>query len=291
MSGSLAQPVDEDTARHLKACCARAYASEAARWVLGERFHPGGAALTARLAAWLNVGSGSLIADVACGSGASAIQVARLTGCRVIGLDLSPDNVTSAQRTAAHAGLSGRVSFVVGDAEALPLDNASLDGALSECALCTFPDKPAAARELVRALRPGARLALADMTAEPARLPQQLRTLHAWVACVADARPLAGTAQLLEGVGLVVERQERHDSALSELLDRIQGRLLMGRLLQDGAPHAQREHLERGLELVAAAHEALADQSLGYGAVLARRPADHEAPHQRASAMRAPSAA
>lgn len=99
--------------------------------------------------------------------------------------------------------------------------------------LCTFPDKPAAAGELARVLRPGARLALSDVTGEGDRLPPELRTLRAWIACLADVLPLDELAELLAGAGLVVERKERHDGALGELLDRVDARLRLARLLRD----------------------------------------------------------
>jgi hypothetical protein len=44
----------------IKACCAAAYGSEPVRWLLGDRLHPGGARLTARLVAALGVGPGAL---------------------------------------------------------------------------------------------------------------------------------------------------------------------------------------------------------------------------------------
>ena len=153
-------------AEHVKACCASVYGSAAARYLLGERLHPGGAELTSRLIGALEAHGGETLADIACGPGASALQLARETGCEVIGIDLSPQNVADASRWAAEASLADRVSFTCGDAESLPLADASIDGALCECALCTFPDKAAAAAQLARALRPGARPAAAPAQAQ-----------------------------------------------------------------------------------------------------------------------------
>jgi arsenite methyltransferase len=249
----------------VKACCAAAYGNGAARWLLGEHLHPGGAALTSELAAALAVGRGSVVADVACGPGAGSLQLAQETGCDVVGIDISTESLAVARGQAEAAGLAARVEFVEGDAEALPLEDGSVDGALCECAVCTFPDKPAAARELARVLRPGGRLALSDMTAEPERLPAELRTLHAWVACLADARPLPELAELLEGAGFSVERSERRDHDLAVLLERLDGRLRLARVLGavDGAA------LGFGFELLGAARRALADGSVGYGVVIA----------------------
>ena len=252
----------------VKSCCAAAYSSSAARWLLGDSFHPGGLELTSRLARALRVGPGELVVDVASGPGTSALAVAFHTGCDVIGIDLAAESVAAATRRAASAGLSDSVRFVRGDAEALPLEAESVDGALCECALCTFPDKRLAARELARVLRPGARVAISDITATPDELPPELTGMQAWVACVADARPLDEIADLLEQAGLSVEASERHDYALAAMLDDVDARLRTARLLGAGLLGAR---IAEARQLVAAAQASLARGVLGYGSVIARR--------------------
>jgi SAM-dependent methyltransferase len=243
------------TGEEIKSSCAAAYTSPAARFLLGDSFHPGGAALTSRLARALQVVPGEVVVDVACGPGTSAYQLARETGCDVVGVDLAPPSAT----------VDPRVRFVRGDAEALTLDDASVDGALCECALCTFPDKGAAAAELARVLRPGTRLALSDLTADHARLPSSLASLQAWVACIAGARPLDEIAALLEHAGLVVQQAETHDGAVEELLDRIEARLQVASMLAVAAVQDARA-------LLGDARRALEADALGYGVVIARRP-------------------
>ena len=239
----------------LKACCASAYASAAARWLLGPSFHPGGTALTSELVRALRVGPGETVADVASGPGISALQLARETGCDLIGIDLSEESVAAAAKAAEAAGLGDQVRFVRGDAEALPLANASLDGALSECSLCLFPDKEAAAAELARVLKPGARLALSDVVADGESLPAELRTASAWAACLADARPPEEIAGLLESAGL-----------------RVEGRLAVARLVGDRLPDGLGSGVGRWIDLAAKARQALDEGILGYGVVVARRP-------------------
>ena len=253
----------------IKSCCATAYASPAARFLLGDHLHPGGAALTSRLIEALAVGPGQLVADVASGPGTSAVQLARETGCDVVGIDFSPESTETGRRAAVAAGLSARLRFVAGDAEALPLADASVDGVLCECALCTFPNKAAAAREFARVLRPGGRLALSDMTADQARLPLELTSLAAWVACIADARPLVEIAALLGEAGLIVEAIESHDETLRELLDRVAARLRVARMTGSAVIGDAVDH---GEQIAAAARAALEEGALGYGVVIARRP-------------------
>jgi arsenite methyltransferase len=260
------------TAAEIKACCAAAYSSPVAAWLLGPRFHPGGRALTEHLIRALGVRPGGVVADVACGLGESTVQAARAPGSRAIGIDLSPDSIAAARRAAEDAGLAGSVEFLVGEAEALPLEDGAVDGVLCECSLCTFPDKERAAAELARVLKAGGRLALSDVIAERERLPASLRTLEGWVACLADARQLRSLAELLAGAGLVVEIVERHDDALARLLDRVDARLRLARAAF--APDADDALVEHGLDLVAAARESFELGILGSAVVVARRPVD-----------------
>ncbi len=242
--------------QEVKACCAAAYGSPAARVLLGDSFHPGGIALTRELVATLRLDAGSTAVDVASGPGTSALLLAEEIGCEVVAVDLAPASVDHP-----------RVRVLVGDAEALPLEDASVDGALCECALCTFPDKQTAVRELARVLRPGGRLALSDMTADPARLPEELRTVQAWVACIADARPLEEIAELLADEGFRVDLLRRHDDALAALLDRVEARLHV--LAMAGV--ASKAEVERGSSLAALTRDAVARGALGYGSVIAAR--------------------
>lgn len=255
----------------VKSCCAAVYSSEAVHWLLGDALHPGGAELTERLARALGVGPGDLVVDIGSGLGTSALVIARATGCAVVGVDLSSANVERATARAADAGLAARVRFLEGDAEALPFADASVDGVVSECSLCLVPDKGAAIREIVRVLRRDARVAISDVTAAPAELPPELRTLSAWTACLAGARPLAELEAVLVDAGLVVEGIESHDDALVELVDRIEGRLHLATSLGARLPNALRDGTERGLELVSAVRRALDGGLLGYGALYATR--------------------
>lgn len=72
------------------------------------------------------------------------------------GLEPSPRLVAMAQRTAAGASLP--VSFIEGSAEAIPLDNASIDTVVTTWSLCTIPHADQALAEMRRVLKPGGQL-------------------------------------------------------------------------------------------------------------------------------------
>lgn len=99
------------------------------------------------------------VLDVATGTGAVAIELARRTGCRVVGLDQSAEMLTAGRDRVAAAGLGDRIELVHGRAESLPFPDASF-GAVTFTYLLRYVDDPGATlRELARVLRPGGTMA------------------------------------------------------------------------------------------------------------------------------------
>ncbi|MCV6986927.1 methyltransferase domain-containing protein [Mycobacterium shinjukuense] len=215
------------TQHGIKMCCAQAYSSDLVALLLGQSYHPGGAALTRVLAEALGLGCGKRrVADVACGRGATArLLASEYPAVTVDGVDLSEVNVNRARAAVAQAGLAERVRFHHGDAEELPLPDDTFDVLVCECALCTFPDKSAAAHEFARILRPGGLVGITDVTVTDSGLPAELTTLTAWVACIADARPLTDYTRILAGAGLRTRHSESHDVSLLRMIDRIEARI------------------------------------------------------------------
>ncbi|MDI3313361.1 MAG: methyltransferase domain-containing protein [Mycobacterium sp.] len=221
--------------RRIKTCCADAYSSDIAALLLGESYHPGGAALTRLLAEALGLGCGARrLADVACGRGASARLLAgEYPELTVDGVDLSEVNVEHARAAVAASGLARRVRFHRGDAEELPLPDNAFDALVCECALCTFPDKHAAAAQFARILRPGGLAGITDVTLADTGLPAELTTLAGWVACIGDARSVTDYTTILAAAGLRTRRIEAHDESLLPMIDRIEARITA---LQIAAP-------------------------------------------------------
>lgn len=247
-----------------KACCADLYESEAVRWLLGEELHPGGERTSLRLAELAGLRAGERVLDVAAGGGTTARLLARVIGVHVTGVELGERAVERARRGSS----DDRVGFVRGDAEALPLDDGRFDVALSECSLCTFPDKPRAVAEMTRVLRPGGRIAIADVTADPDTLPEPLLTAAARVACVADARTQEDYEALLRAAGCEVVARERHDGALLAMIDRTEARLRVARMMV--APGEQRDRVREAIALVRLARAEAQRGGLGYVLLVAR---------------------
>jgi ubiquinone/menaquinone biosynthesis C-methylase UbiE len=257
--------------QEIKACCTAVYESDWARLLLGDSFHPGGQALTERMGILAGLEPGKRVLDVAAGAGASALYLAERFGCQMVGIDYGRESVAAATLAAAEAGLSGQVQFELGDAESLPFEDGSFDAVINECAFCTFPDKRTAAAEMARVLRPGGRLGLSDLT-RSGPLPVELDGLLAWIACIADAKPLEHYVNYLETAGLTIEQTEAHDEALSQTVSDVRGKLLGAELLVKlkkidlpGADFDQAKTIARN------AAEAVREGKLGYALIVARR--------------------
>ena len=261
-------PAAPDT---LKACCAAAYEADVVALLLGESYHPGGLALTRRLARALDLRPGQLVLDVACGPGATACLLAGEFDVHVDGVDLGPSSLARARARAAERGLDRRVRFHPGDAERLPFDDGVFDAVVCECAFCTFPDKPTAAAEFARVLRPGGRVGITDVTLDPSRLDPELATMAGHIACIADARPAAEYAGLLAGAGLEVVVSESHDEALAAMIDQIEARLRALALLGTAGVALD---LDTILGYTAAAARAVAGGIAGYHLIVGQRPGE-----------------
>ena len=256
----------------VKACCAAAYSSDLVGLLLGESYHPGGLALTRRLAGALQLRPGQRVLDLAAGRGTSALLLAQEYGAEVVGVDLSTDNVAAATDTAAAVGLSDRVRFHSGDAEQLSFADASFDAVVCECAFCTFPDKPAAAAELARVLRPGGRVGIADVVADRDRLPDRLTSLGAWVSCIAGARAVADYAATLTDAGLRVRQTERRDDAVVAMVEQIRARIdVLAMTARKRAEAAGLDFDQAGPVLCAAA-TAASEGAIGYVMIVADKP-------------------
>lgn len=256
----------------IKACCTTGYSSDLVTLLLGESYHPGGLMLSRRLLDGLGVAPGQRLVDVAAGRGTTGLLAAVEYDVSVDGVDLAPVNVALATAAADARGLADRVSFHLGDAEALPLRDGLADAVICECALCTFPDKATAIAEMARVLRPGGRLGLTDVTADRARLPEALTGLNAWVACVADARPSEEYEALLLDHGLQVRTVEQHRDAIDRMILQIAARMELLRLTNRQRAEDLGLDFDRVPAVLRAAQDAVADGTLGYALIVAEKP-------------------
>jgi hypothetical protein len=266
--GSATQEQEMD-AEELKLCCATAYQHDAVALILGESYHPGGLGLTRRLAGAIGLRPGEQVLDLASGPGATAFLLASEFDVDVDGVDLGEVTVAKANATAASEGLAERVRFHLGDAERLPVPDESVEAVVCECAFCTFPDKPTAAAEMARVLKPGGRVGITDVALDPNRLHEELKTLAGWVACLADARPVDAYVSMLADAGLKVTLTESHDDALARMIEQIDARLVAFRMAK--VPALENIDFDVARERTALAAQAVRDGIAGYTLIVAEK--------------------
>jgi SAM-dependent methyltransferase len=139
---------------------------------------------------------GETVLDLGSGAGFDAFLAAReLKGTGlVIGVDMTPEMVSKARRNAVRSGYT-HVEFRLGEIEALPVADASVDLIISNCVINLSPDKARVFREAHRVLRSGGRLAVSDVVAF-APLPAAWREdAESLSSCIAGA----DTREALEG--------------------------------------------------------------------------------------------
>ena len=101
--------------------------------------------------------------DVACGTAAVSIELARVAPERtIVGIDQSPEMLAAGRERVERAGLAARIEVREGRAESLPFEDGSFD-ALTFTYLLRYVDDPAATmRELARVVRPGGTIAMQE---------------------------------------------------------------------------------------------------------------------------------
>lgn len=145
---------------------------------------------------------GETVLDLGSGGGLDVFLAAQKVGPtgQAIGIDMTGEMIELA-RANAEKGRYTNVRFLLGEIEAMPLPDQSVDCVISNCVINLVPDKPAALREIFRVLKPGGRLAISDIVLRkplPADVAEQVA---AWTGCIAGAMPMDDVSHLLQAAG------------------------------------------------------------------------------------------
>ena len=135
--------------------------------------------------------TGDTVLDLGSGAGMDCFLAAREVGANgsVIGVDFTPAMIERAEENAAKLGLEN-VSFRLGDIEALPIDDSSVDVVMSNCVINLAPDKDAVFAEAFRALCPGGRLAVSDIVLTRPATTEEKENMALLTGCVSGSLPV-----------------------------------------------------------------------------------------------------
>ncbi len=155
---------------------------------------------------------GEVVLDLGSGAGTDVLISARRVGPsgRAIGIDMTDEMLELARRNATEAGVSN-AEFRKGYLEQLPLEDASVDVVISNCVINLSADKPRVIAEAARVLKPGGRLAVSDVIADPDMDDATRADMAAWTGCIAGALTEQQFRGALASAGLQdVEIRETH---------------------------------------------------------------------------------
>lgn len=128
-----------------------------------DEFHIGGRAATRYAVAKMRLSGSEHVLDIGCGIGGAARYLASTVGCRVTGIDLTPEYVETAVELSARTDLAERTAFAVASALDLPYADATFDAALTLHVAMNIKDRPRFYSEAARVLKPGAVFCIYDV--------------------------------------------------------------------------------------------------------------------------------
>jgi arsenite methyltransferase len=155
---------------------------------------------------------GEQVLDLGSGSGTDVFCAAVLVGesGRVHGVDITDEQLDKAARLRDRDGFS-QVEFVEAHIEELPFGDASFDAVLSNGVINLSPIKGQVFAEAARVLKPGGRLAVADIVSGRALKERTRRNVELWAACIAGAIPRSSYLDAIESQGLAVKDVRKND--------------------------------------------------------------------------------
>lgn len=169
--------------------------------------------------------AGQVVLDLGSGAGFDCFLAARAVGPsgKVIGVDMTHDMLTKARQNAQKNGFTN-VEFRLGEIEALPVADNSIDVIISNCVINLSPEKQRVFNEAYRVLKAGGRLAVADVVATAA-LPDEIKSdWAAYTRCMAGASQITDLQRMLKTSGFQNINVAPKDSSRSFIREWLPGK-------------------------------------------------------------------
>jgi arsenite methyltransferase len=153
-----------------------------------------------------NLAEGESVVDLGSGSGMDVFFAAQQVGANgwVVGMDFTTEQLAKARRLAEEAGIL-RVDFREGRIEKLPVDDESFDCVISNGVINLAPEKERVFAEAARVLRPGGRLAIADIVSDQQLKESIVCDADLWASCIGGAAQQDAYRQAIERAGLHIQ--------------------------------------------------------------------------------------
>jgi arsenite methyltransferase len=149
---------------------------------------------------------GESVLDLGSGSGMDAFSAALQVGeeGRVVGIDMTTEQIEKSTRLGEQAGFA-QVEFLKSRIERLPVEDASFDAVISNGVINLCPEKDSVFAEAARVLRPGGRLAIADIVSEQQLKDTIVCDAELWASCIGGAAQQDAYREKIEGAGLRID--------------------------------------------------------------------------------------
>ncbi len=222
------------------------------------------AAMTRHLLEVARIEPGCEVLDIACGFGGTLRMLAR-SGCRVSGIDISPNCVRRARAANEAAGLADRIDVAIGDFHDIDSAPASRDAVICQEAIIHSHDRPQVFAEVCRVLRPTGIFAFSDILTGDGADIDRVRTAFSRIGSRAGAT-VRDYRRMAESAGLEVFHVEERRRDIRTHYDKLAERLAQPDVELDAEAKAS---IAKNLAYWQAA---LADGDITWACFAARKP-------------------
>jgi len=154
-----------------------------------------------------DLAEGESAIDLGSGSGMDVFFAAERVGSTgsIVGVDFTTEQLAKARGIAGEAGYS-QVEYREGRIEQVPADDASFDCVISNGVINLAPEKGAVFAEAARVLKPGGRLAIADIVSERQMKESVVCDADLWASCIGGAAQVDAYREAIEDSGLRIDQ-------------------------------------------------------------------------------------